>query len=163
MKKYNLNTANVGSTHLIHSKSVVYLRNQRKINSHILEDSGFYDTRNEQDYLNSLNKRRLLKQWEKWRMQVKVAPHLPGIIETIIYENTFDDIEILLIHSHQEDISLSITSQTIQAWFEKMKQIAESLNRELDACYWQELSQYFRTCFQLKILTDMLKRAPKDH
>ncbi|WP_028776761.1 hypothetical protein [Shimazuella kribbensis] len=163
MKKYNLNTADAKVNHYIQSKNVIYLRTQNKNKYQIHEDNGNYKAYTEHDYLNSLNNRRLLRTWEKCRSQVKVAPHLPEIIKVIIYENTFDDLEKLVIQSHQESCTSSINSRTIQQLFSKMKEISLLLNRELDADYWSELTDFFQTCFSLQILNESFKRCSKGH
>ncbi|MCH5585644.1 hypothetical protein MK805_11885 [Shimazuella sp. AN120528] len=163
MKKYNLNTADVSVNHYIQSKNVIYLRSQDKKKFQIHENNGNYETYTVQDYLNSLNNRRLLRTWEKCRSQVKVAPHLPEIIKVIIYENTFDDLETLVIKSHQESNTSSINSQSIRQLFSKMKEIALLLKRDLDADYWTELTDFFQTCISLQILNESFERTSKGH
>ncbi|MXQ55970.1 hypothetical protein [Shimazuella alba] len=162
MKKYNLNTADARVDHFLQSKNVIYIRTQDKKKFQIHEENGNYESYSEQDYLNSLNNRRLLRTWEKCRSQVKIAPHLPEIIKVIIYENTFDDLESLVIQSHKESNASSINSQSIQQLFSKMKEIAILLNRDIDANYWHELIDFFQTCFQSKILTESFQRSAKE-
>jgi hypothetical protein len=161
MKKHNLNIADANVNHYLQSKNVIYLRTQDKKKFQIHEDNGNYETYTEQDYLNSLNNRRLLRTWEKCRSQVKIAPHLPEIIKLIIYENTFDDLEKLVLQSHQESSSSSIDCQKINHLFTRMKDIAILLNRTLDAEYWNELIEFFQTCSQLEILTNTFERSNK--
>lgn len=163
MKKYNLNTADVSVNHYIQSKNVIYLRTQDKKKFQIHENNGNYETYSEQDYLNSLNNRRLLRTWEKCRSQVKIAPHLPEIIKVIIYENTFDDLKTLVIKSHQESSNYPITSQSIQQLFSKMQDIALHLNRDADADYWAELTDFFQTCITLQITNKSFERTSKGH
>jgi hypothetical protein len=163
MKKYNLNTADVSVNHYIQSKNVIYLRTQDKKKFQIHENNGNYETYSEHDYLNSLNNRRLLRTWEKCRSQVKIAPHLPEIIKVIIYENTFDDLKTLVIQSHQETSNSPINSQSVQQLFSKLKHIAHLLNKEVDANYWTELTDFFQTCITLKILNESFERTSKGH
>ncbi|WP_044641053.1 hypothetical protein [Risungbinella massiliensis] len=109
-------------------------------------------------YKNSLNKKRLLRIWEKNRKQVQIAPHLPEIIEHLIYENVYTDISSLLADCYREDFHLPYLEVTLQSWLEQQKMMANQLKREWDELFWDEVSQFIHKCSDIHLLSDFQPR-----
>lgn len=109
-------------------------------------------------YLNSFNKKRLLRIWEKNRKQVQIAPHLPEIIERLIYENVYEELSPLLKTCYQEDFHLPYLEITLQSWLQQLKLTAIELKREWDELYWEELSQFIQKCSKKQLLSDLQPR-----
>ncbi|RAL27075.1 hypothetical protein [Thermoflavimicrobium daqui] len=103
-------------------------------------------------YKNSLNKKRLIKIWEKNRSQVCIAPMLPSIIEKLIYQNVYEDIKSLIFTCYHEDFDLPFVELTLFSWFEQLKATAKELNKEWDAVYWQEIIDFFKQCKKFELL-----------
>lgn len=161
MKKYPLTTADV-HVEPFFRKNVIYLRAESNVPYQICEETGNYETYTEQDYLNSLNNRRLLRMWEQYRPQVNVAPHLPDIIRVIIYENAFDDLQPLILQSYQERSSQPIDMSLIQSFLVQMGKLANRLQRHNDAVYWEELHTFCETCYTMELLTNSFQRASSE-
>lgn len=106
-------------------------------------------------YRVSLSKKRLLKTWEKNRKQVQIAPHLPEIIEHLIYKNVYEELSPQLADCYHEDYHLPYLEITLQSWIQQCKLSAQKLHRDWDVLYWEEISQFIQKCSSIQLLSDL--------
>jgi hypothetical protein len=106
-------------------------------------------------YINSLSKKRLLKIWEKKRVQVEIAPFLPELIEKVIYYNLYKELRQLFSMCYQEDFDLPYSIQTLLTWLYSLKEFSEQIARNCDAIYWQEIAQFIEKCVEYELIEDL--------
>jgi hypothetical protein len=103
-------------------------------------------------YKNSLNKKRLIRVWEKNRAQVNIAPMLPAIIEKVIYQNVYVDTIELICTCYYEDFDLPLTEITLYSWLKQLHAVAEKMDKEWDMVYWQEMIDFLKQCKKSELL-----------
>jgi hypothetical protein len=105
--------------------------------------------------LNSLSKKRLLKIWEKKRVQVEVAHFLPELIEKLIYYNVYKELSPLFAVCYREDLDLPYTAQTLLSWVHSQKEFFEQSPRNCDAAYWEEIARFIEKCVEYELIEDL--------
>ncbi|MBA4544460.1 MULTISPECIES: hypothetical protein [Thermoactinomyces] len=103
-------------------------------------------------YLNSFLKKKLLHIWKKQRPLILAVPKLPESLESAIYANVFQKIEPNLLPAYREDFSFPVIPFTLFGWLQYMKLIAQITGKHRDACYWEELTQFLQHCSREKLL-----------
>ncbi|TCS97031.1 hypothetical protein [Hazenella coriacea] len=114
------------------------------------------EKKDQERYLASFMKKRLLTIWKSKRALVKAAPNLPELIEQLIYRNVYTELQSCMITSYEEDFDAPLIPFTLFSWIQYSKMIAQTLNKHWDMVYWDEIMDYFQHFSQFQSLEELL-------
>lgn len=101
------------------------------------------DKFDQERYLHSFLKKRILTTWKEQRTHVQITSRSP---EQRIYQDTYNRLKPLLLASYTEDFKLPYTEFTFRSWLQYAKLLAQVTGRYRDARHWEELSNFIYEC-----------------
>jgi hypothetical protein len=85
-------------------------------------------------YLNSFMKKKLLQIWKKQRPLFQAAPHLPELLQ----------LKRFLSASYKEDFPFPLVPFTLHSWLQYTRLTAQITGKHADALCWEEMGQFLR-------------------
>lgn len=119
------------------------------------------EKKDQERYLNSFIKKRLLTIWKSKRALIKAAPNLPELIEQLIYRKVYTELQSCMITSYEEDFDVPLVPFTLFSWIQYSKLIAQTLNKHWDIVYWDEITDYFQRFSRFQSLEELLNEEVK--
>ncbi|SEN71255.1 hypothetical protein [Lihuaxuella thermophila] len=131
----------------------------RRNTSHISEQPSNFsiklDKEDRERYLNSFLKKKIISIWKQQRPLVKAAPTLPELLETTVYRDVCQKLKPLISMSYAEDFDLPLMPFTLLGWLQYSKITAQIVGKQMDAVYWDELTNFIHQCSKKELLHDL--------
>ena len=117
--------------------------------------------KDQERYLNSFLKKKLLQLWKKQRYILSISYPTEEKMNQerkLIYE----ELKSLVIQSYEEDFTIPLIPFTLFGWLQYVKLTAQITGKAKDAKLWGEIAQFFQQCHKNHLLTDLFDQKPSN-
>jgi hypothetical protein len=115
------------------------------------------DRTDQERYVRSFLKKRILQVWSKKRLLVMASSKFPPPIETAILGSVWHEIKPLIPSAYREDFELPLIPFTLFGWLQYLKLTAQIVGRPLEAQYWDEMTRFAIICSESNLLDELFE------
>jgi hypothetical protein len=115
--------------------------------------------KDQERYLNSFLKKKLLQLWKKHRHILSVS-HPSEEKTNQERKQIYEELKMLLIQSYEEDFNIPLIPFTLFGWLQYVKLTAQITGKAKDAKQWDEMALFFQQCHKNHLLTDLFEQRP---
>ncbi|MGA8942417.1 MAG: hypothetical protein WB502_06810 [Thermoactinomyces sp.] len=116
----------------------------------------------QQRYLNSFLKKKMLQLWKKHRANFSIADSSPKNT-CDEWKRIYDELKPVLVQSYEEDFSIPLIPFTLFGWLQYVKLVAQIAGKSKDAKLWDEITQFFQQCHKSDLLCDLFETCAPEN
>ncbi|MBA4601560.1 hypothetical protein [Thermoactinomyces mirandus] len=110
----------------------------------------------QQRYLNSFLKKKMLQLWKKQRFILSM-PYPTPEKACEEWRQVYKELKPLVIQSYEEDFSIPLIPFTLFGWLQYVKLVAQITGKNNDAKLWDEITLFFQKCHKNNLLSDLFE------
>lgn len=146
----------VSSNQFSHGKKSPFLFGNVVISEKNSNFSISLKTEDQQRYLNSFLKKKMLQLWKKHRSACSLSD--PTLEETCEeWRCIYEELKPIVIQSYKEDFTIPLIPFTLFGWLQYVKLVAQITGKNKDAKLWDEVTQFFQQCHKNNLLCDLFE------
>lgn len=146
----------VSSKQISHDKKSPFLFGNFVISEENSNFSISLKAADQQRYLNSFLKKKMLQLWKKHRSVFSMPyPTLDKACEE--WRRIYEELKPFVVQSYDEDFTIPLIPFTLFGWLQYVKLVAQITGKNKDAKLWGEITHFFQQCHKNDLLGDLFE------